>query len=117
MKTLLKLEELAMFGLGVFLFSQLSYAWWWFLALILGPDIGMLGYLVNSKIGAMTYNLFHHKGIAIGIYFIGIYFDLDVLKLIGIILFTHASMDRIFGYGLKFEDAFANTHLGRIGNN
>jgi hypothetical protein len=117
MKSLLKIEELAMFGLGIFLFSQLNYDWWWFLVLILGPDIGMLGYLLNSKTGAITYNLFHHRGIAIIIYFIGIYFELDILKLIGIMLFTHASMDRIFGYGLKFEDAFTNTHLGRIGKN
>jgi hypothetical protein len=27
----------------------------------------------------------------------------------------HSSLDRVFGYGLKHEDAFQNTHLGRIG--
>ena len=26
-----------------------------------------------------------------------------------------SSLDRVFGYGLKHEDAFRNTHLGRIG--
>lgn len=26
-----------------------------------------------------------------------------------------SSFDRVFGYGLKHEDAFQNTHLGRIG--
>ena len=115
MKSILKLEELAMFGLGIFMFSLLNYSWWWFLVLILLPDIGMLGYIVNSKMGAFCYNMFHHKGLAILIYFLGIYFEIDLLKLIGIILFAHASMDRIFGYGLKFNDAFSNTHLGRIG--
>lgn len=31
------------------------------------------------------------------------------------ILFGHSAMDRIFGYGLKFNDNFKNTHLGWIG--
>lgn len=116
MKSVLKLEELAMFILGIVLFSQLSYAWWWFLVLILAPDIGMFGYFVNPKLGARVYNFFHHKGLAIFSYLIGLYFEIEVLKLIGVILFAHASMDRILGYGLKYDDAFNNTHLGPIGN-
>ena len=117
MKSILKIEELAMFILGVILFNQLNYEWWWFLVLILLPDIGMLGYIVNTKIGAIVYNIFHHKGLALCLYFFGIYTEIELLKLIGIILFAHASMDRIFGYGLKFSDAFTNTHLGSIGKN
>jgi len=115
MKTILRLEELGMFVLAIFLFSQLSYQWWWFLVLLLLPDIGMLGYIINTKIGASSYNIFHHKGLAILIYFLGIYFEIELLKLIGVILFAHATMDRIFGYGLKYSDSFKNTHLGKIG--
>jgi hypothetical protein len=33
----------------------------------------------------------------------------------GTILLGHSSFDRVFGYGLKHEDAFQNTHLGMIG--
>nr|WP_317038962.1 DUF4260 family protein [Urechidicola croceus] len=54
-----------MFLLSVFLFNQLHFNWWWFLVLILIPDIGILSYLINTKVGAISYNLFHHKGIAI----------------------------------------------------
>lgn len=115
MKNLLKLEELAMFGLGILAFNQLHYAWWWFIVLLLTPDIGMLGYLVNSKFGAVTYNLFHHKGLAAVIYIIGIVCNDTVLQLIGIIVFSHACMDRIFGYGLKYKSSFKDTHLGKIG--
>lgn len=115
MKTSLKIEELLMFILGIYLFNQLDYSWWWFPALILLPDIGMLGYLRNPKVGAILYNIFHHRGIAIVFYLIGIYFHNEFLQLIGIILFSHASMDRIFGYGLKYFDAFNNTHLGKTG--
>lgn len=115
MKTLLKLEELLMFGLGIYLFGLLDYGWWWFLVLILAPDIGMIGYAFGNRIGAICYNLFHHKGLAIAIYLAGIYLSVPLLMLIGIILFSHASMDRIVGYGLKYDKGFKYTHLGEIG--
>lgn len=115
MKDILKLEELAMFVLSIYLFSLLPFPWWLFLLLILTPDISMLGYLINNKTGAFIYNIFHHKAIAIGIYLIGIYFQNHLLQLIGVILFGHSSMDRLMGYGLKYEEGFAFTHLGKIG--
>ncbi len=112
MERTLKLEELAIFGFSIFLFNQTEYAWWVFLVFILTPDIGMIGYLINSKIGAVTYNLFHHKGIALCILILGYYYSIEWIVLTGIILFGHAALDRMFGYGLKYEDSFKHTHLG-----
>lgn len=116
MKTILKLEELIMFALGIYLFSLLDYAWWWFLVLILAPDIGMFGYLFGNRIGAISYNIFHHKGLALLIYLAGIYFSIPLCQLIGLILFSHSALDRMLGYGLKYEKGFKFTHLGEIGN-
>lgn len=116
MKWTLKIEELFMMGLGIYLFGLLHYAWWWFLVLLLAPDIGMIGYLFGNKAGAFLYNLFHHKGLAIAIYLLGIYFTSPLAQLIGVMLFSHASLDRIMGYGLKYERGFKYTHLGEIGN-
>ncbi|MBV9963446.1 MAG: DUF4260 domain-containing protein [Parafilimonas sp.] len=115
MKQLIQLEEAAMFLFAAFLFSKLSFAWWWFPVLILTPDIGMLGYVAGNKVGAITYNLFHHKAIALIIYVAGLYVGNQVLQLIGLILFAHSSMDRFFGYGLKYFSGFQHTHLGEIG--
>lgn len=115
MKKLLILEEIAQFLLGVYLFSQLDFAWWWFLALILTPDLSMIGYLINPKIGAWCYNFFHHKFLAIFVLILGYYIENQIIILAGTILFAHSAMDRIFGYGLKYEDSFTNTHLGKIG--
>lgn len=112
MKNIIKLEELAMFGLSIFLFSQTDFVWWMYLILILTPDIGMLGYAINTKVGALTYNIFHHKAVALVVLGLGWYLSHGWLELSGIILFGHASMDRIFGYGLKFDDHFKHTHLG-----
>lgn len=116
MKTLIKLEEMAEFLFGIFLFSQLSFSWWWFPALLLLPDLGMLGYLANPRVGAFTYNLLHHKAIGIALILMGMMFLGEFYTLAGVILFSHSAMDRVFGYGLKFADSFKNTHLGRIGN-
>ncbi|MCP4458170.1 MAG: DUF4260 domain-containing protein [Cytophagales bacterium] len=115
MKEILKLEEAMMFTLSVYLFVQTDFAWWWFPALILAPDVSMLGYLVNPRIGAFMYNLFHHKALAIVILLAGWYFVLPSLVLSGIILFGHSSLDRVFGYGLKYSDNFQHTHLGKVG--
>ncbi|MCB0373313.1 MAG: DUF4260 domain-containing protein [Muricauda sp.] len=116
MKTVIKLEEVMMFVLGIYLFNQLDHAWWWFLVLLLAPDIGMMGYLFGNKVGALTYNLFHHKGLAILIYLVGYHFSIPLCELVGVILFSHSSFDRALGYGLKYEKGFKYTHLGEIGN-
>ena len=116
MKITLALEEFAMLMLGIFVFSRLDFAWWWFLVLFFTPDFGMLGYLFNNRIGAFIYNLFHHKGLAVLICFLGFYLQNEVFQLIGVILFSHAAFDRILGYGLKYEKGFKFTHLGEIGN-
>ncbi|HLY70510.1 MAG TPA: DUF4260 domain-containing protein [Puia sp.] len=117
MKNILRLEELAMFLFSIFLFNELHFAWWWFLVLILLPDISMVGYLANDKIGAFCYNLIHHKGIALVIYVAGYFTHHEAIQLSGIILFGHSSMDRMMGYGLKYQTGFAFTHLGTIGKN
>lgn len=112
MKITLKLEELAEFGLAIYLFNQTPYAWWVFLAWILAPDIGMIGYAFNTKTGAFTYNLTHHKGIAVVFLLCGWILSSDPVLLTGIIMFGHSAMDRIMGYGLKYTDDFKHTHLG-----
>ena len=115
MKLILKSEEMLMFLLGIYLFNLLDFRWWWFLVLILVPDVGMVGYLFGNKVGAAVYNLFHHKGLAIAIYLLGAYLSQPMLQLVGIILFSHSAMDRILGYGLKYNKGFKFTHLGEIG--
>ncbi|AEI49346.1 DUF4260 domain-containing protein [Runella slithyformis] len=115
MKTTLTLEDIGEFILAVFLFSRLQYAWWWFPALLLLPDLSMIGYLINTKIGAYLYNFVHHKALGISITLVGFALTSSALMLAGIILFAHSAMDRIFGYGLKYTDSFKHTHLGWIG--
>ena len=128
MKTLLKIEELAQFLLCIALLAVCQAPWWAYLLLLLGPDIGMLGYLVGPRTGAFTYNLLHHKAVALVVVVGGIgalsgqnlWSDTAIkdlrLLMLGLVLYGHASMDRLFGFGLKYGDSFHHTHLGRIRN-
>jgi hypothetical protein len=115
MQKVIKLEELGLFILSIYFFNQLEYAWWWFLVLILVPDFSMIGYVFGNKTGAFCYNLAHHRGIAIALYLVGIDCSNEIVQLLGVILFAHSSMDRMLGYGLKYETGFKFTHLGEIG--
>jgi hypothetical protein len=116
MKRLLFLEELALLALALVAMQQQSIQlplWLWPIA-FLSPDLGMLGYLLSPRVGAWTYNLFHHKGIAAIAIVCGWFLNLPVILLTGILLLAHSSFDRVFGYGLKFEEGFAHTHLGKL---
>ena len=115
MKNMLKLEEFFLFGLALFLFSKLDYGWGLYALLFLTPDLSMVGYLANPRFGSWTYNLIHHKGLAVALYLLGYLFSTPWLMFAGTLLLGHSSFDRVFGYGLKYPDAFQNTHLGVIG--
>jgi hypothetical protein len=115
MKTLLRLEELAIFGLSIYLFGLLPFPWWYLPLLFFVPDISIAAYLAGPRLGAVVYNLIHHRGLHLLIYLAGILFSAPILSLAGIVMFCHSSLDRALGYGLKLPKGFTSTHLGRIG--
>ena len=114
MKGVVKLEEMGMFLISVYALYFFHQAWWVYL-LLFGPDISMIDYLAGNTSGAISYNLFHHKGVAILLFLAEILFSYQILLIAGVILFGHSSLDRIFGYGLKYKEGFGLTHLGKIG--
>lgn len=84
-------------------------------ALILAPDISMIACAFGNKTGAIVYNIFHHKALVIALYIFECHQQNEIIQLTGIILFGHASMDRMLGYGLQTFQGFKFTHLGEIG--
>ena len=114
MRNLIKLEELFLFALSIFLFALLDYAWWWYPILFLTPDIGAIGYLANPAVGSITYNLVHHKGVAVVGYAVGAFVGSPVLQLAGVIILGHSSFDRVFGYGLKYPDSLEGIFLNAL---
>lgn len=115
MTALLRLEEFGVFLFSIYLFTQLPFPWWLFPLLLFAPDVSMFGYAFGPAVGAGTYNLVHHRLVALALFVLGILSHIPVVSLVGVILLAHASLDRALGYGLKHQDAFSHTHLGWIG--
>jgi len=114
MKILVKLEELALILLSIYLFSLLPFTWWVYPLFFFAPDLSMIGLLLNKHLGALTYNLIHHKAVALGIYILGGLLGVPLLSLIGVLLFGHSSFDRVLGFGLLDANARASQPVESI---
>lgn len=114
MTTIIRLEELAQMSMALagLYFLPFDFSWWIWILLFLLPDISILAYLAGNKAGAIVYNFFHHRGIAIALAATGLLMHHDILMLAGTLIYAHSSFDRLLGYGLKFFDNFKHTHLG-----
>ena len=114
-RTWLRLEGLAAFGIGLALFGASGGNWLLLIPLLLLPDVSAVGYLAGPRIGAFTYNLVHNWVPGIVTLGIGAWFTSPTILLAGAILIAHVGMDRAVGYGLKLPSSFQDTHLGRMG--
>jgi len=115
MTYLIRLEELGLFLFSIYLYSSLPFPWWYFPLLFFAPDLSIAGYVAGPRVGAIIYNIVHHRALDLLLYVAGLMLAMPILSLAGVIMFAHSSLDRVLGYGLKFPDAFTNTHLGKIG--
>lgn len=113
-ETLLHLEGAIVLILSLYFYYENGFSWLLFIILLLTPDLSMLGYLINQKVGTIVYNLFHTNSVAIIVILIGCLLGLDTILALGIIWTSHIGMDRMLGYGLKYESSFKDTHLQRV---
>lgn len=114
-RVLLRIEGVVLLAVSVFMYARYGEQWWLFALLLLAPDIGMLGYLADTRMGATTYNLLHtYLGPAI-LLVGGILAESPLTYSIAFVWFAHIGLDRALGYGLKYGDGFKHTHLGFIG--
>jgi hypothetical protein len=112
---LLRLEGLAAAVFAAVLYARTGASWWLFAALWLAPDLSMLGYLVNSNIGARVYNAIHSYVTPATLAVCGMLLDSAGVMPIALIWINHIGVDRLLGYGLKYPAGFGWTHLGRMG--
>lgn len=114
-RLLLMAEGLALFAICVFAYWKLGVTWWLFAALILAPDLAMVGYLAGPRFGAHLYNAAHITVMPLVLGFAGFFVGSVVAMAAAAVWLAHIGMDRMLGFGLKYETAFGDTHLGRVG--
>jgi hypothetical protein len=113
-KILLHVEGAVVLALSVFFYHQLHAGWLLFAILFLAPDLFIVGYLANVRMGSAIYN-FAHTYFAPAILLASAYFvSKPQLTPIALIWTAHIAFDRLLGFGLKYPTHFKDTHLQHL---
>jgi hypothetical protein len=111
-KLLLRMEGAAALAAAAYAYAQIGNGWGLFALLFLVPDLSMLGYLANPRIGAVTYNFGHSYLSPAALALAGMMLGTPMLFSIALVWISHIGFDRAVGYGFKYPTAFKHTHLG-----
>jgi hypothetical protein len=112
---LLRLEGAAILVVSLLAYGQFGQSWWIFAALILAPDLSMLGYLVTARAGAASYNAVHTLTGPLMLLGLGLVCGSALILSLSLIWLAHIGLDRMLGFGLKYASGFSDTHLGLLG--
>jgi hypothetical protein len=110
----LQVEGLAVLATATAVYAAYSFSWWLYGILFLAPDLFMLGYLKNPRVGALSYNLGHTYTVPIVLIAAAAAFHSSHALAVGLIWCSHIGFDRLVGYGLKYDSGFKDTHLQKL---
>ena len=113
-KRFIRMEYGIAFLLLLLIYWKLDFSLWLFFILLLVPDLTMVGYAMNPKMGAIIYNFGHSLIIPFLFLIISFSISNEFIVMLALIWTAHILMDRCFGFGLKYEHSFKNTHLQRL---
>ncbi len=114
-RTMLRLEGAAVFAVSLYAYGARDASWFALPFALFLPDLFMVGYLSSTRLGATLYNLGHTYVVPALLALASLPTHAWTLLTVACVWTAHIGMDRALGYGLKYPDAFTNTHLGRIG--
>lgn len=113
-RVLLRLEGLAVLGGAITLYGYQGYSWLAFAVFLLSPDVAMVGYALNPRLGALAYNVMHTSVLPISLGLVSFSLGSSLGLQLALIWLAHIGLDRAIGYGLKYESSFKDTHLNRV---
>jgi len=111
---LLHAEGAAVFAATLVFYAHWHFRWWLFAVLILVPDVFMIGYAINVKLGATLYNVVHTSVGPIVLLLLATILPAPQLTPYGLIWLAHLGFDRMIGAGLKYPTQFRDTHLQHV---
>lgn len=111
---ILRAEGILVLLASLVLYRHLGGHWPLFALLFFAPDLSMLGYLANPRLGSVLYNLAHTYVLPLTLALAAILRDHRFVLPYLAIWSAHIGFDRLLGYGLKYPTAFKDTHLQRV---
>lgn len=99
---------------AVAFYAQQGFSWWVFTLLLFMPDLALLLYMTNPRTASYVYNLLHTYTLPLLLGLAAVFAIWPLGLQVALIWLTHIGLDRLVGYGLKYPERFADTHLGRV---
>jgi uncharacterized protein DUF4260 len=113
-RLLLRIEGLVLFVCAIALYVREDHSILALVLLFLAPDLSFLGLAGGPRVGAVAYDAAHTYVGPILLASVSAIAEWDVGMMLGLIWLAHIGIDRALGYGLRYTDAFRETHLQRV---
>ena len=113
-RLMLHIEGLTLLVASLVLYGNLDFGWGTFALFLLAPDLAVIPYAINKRVGQVIYNLVHTIVFPL---ILALYSMMNANELglqTSLIWFAHIGMDHLFGYGFKYPGSFKETHFSRI---
>jgi len=113
-RALLHLEGLAILVASLVVYANMDFSWGTFALFLLAPDLVVVIYMTNQKVGSVAYNIVHSIILPLSLALYSVLTDNSLGIQASLIWFAHIGMDHIFGYGFKYIGQFKETHFSRV---
>jgi Domain of unknown function (DUF4260) len=111
---LLRAEGLVLFAAALALYVREDYSILLLVVLFLAPDLSFAGLAGGERVGAVTYDAAHTYVGPILLASVSLIAEWTTGVELGLIWLAHIGIDRALGYGLRYPEAFRDTHLQRV---
>jgi len=113
-RLLLHLEGAALLAAALVLYSNQNFGWGTFALFLFAPDLAIIPYAINKRIGQIAYNMMHTIIFPLALALYSVMTSNALGLQASLIWFAHIGMDHLFGYGFKYPGSFKETHFSRI---
>jgi hypothetical protein len=110
-KSVLRIEGAVIAAVATAAYLTIGGPLWLFVVLALAPDVSMLAYLADPRVGSTVYNAFHTYLAPVTFGAAGVWLGITPFSWIVLIWAAHIGVDHAVGYGLKYPAGFKHTHL------
>ena len=111
---LLRAEGLVLFAAAIALYVREDFSLLLLVVLFLAPDLAFVGLAAGQRAGAIAYDTVHTYVGPILLTSISLIAEWGTGVELGLIWLAHIGIDRALGYGLRYPNAFRDTHLQRV---